>query len=315
MTHLINWDGNPISKPGLYTGVPLELYHGQLTVAPSASSSTLRQIESESPLHWYDQSYLNPNREEPEQKDYFTLGTAVHSLLLGEKGFNDRFIVRPEAWKDWRKQEARDWRDAAIAEGLGVLTPDDLATIKGIAASVSKEPLVQQGLLSGTPEASMVWQDSETGVWLKARPDVLMTGADLLVDLKTIASADGVSCRRAIADHGYHIQLGLAAEGYEILTGRQIQNDSCLLLFVEKKRPFGVNLKPISAEAIYYGRQIVRRAVRTFAKCLETGEWGGYSDSGSTAYLPAWAENKLKAEAEAGLLPDPLITMKQRSAA
>lgn len=310
------WDGTKISVDGIYDGVPMDAYHGDLCVGPSISSTGLRTIDgpTTSPAHYFAGSYLNPDRVEEEDRPYFTLGSAVHTLLLRESGFADRFIVRPEAWKDWRKQEARDWRDAAIGKGLGVLTPADLDVIKGIAKSMQSDPFIREGGFDGLAEHSIVWRDPETGVYLKARPDVLNIPARVIPDLKTISSADGQSCRRAIGEHGYHIQLALACEGLEILTGEKF-DDGCFLVFAEKKRPYCVNVKPIDPQAIWLGRQIVRRAVRRFAGCLERNEWPGYDDSGRVAHLPAWVEKRATEEAEAGLLPQPLHIEPKKEAA
>lgn len=308
------WDGSKISEPGIYAGVPMDAYHGDLCVGPSISSSGLRTIDSESPLHFFDGSYLNPDREEEEPADHHTIGTSVHTLLMRESGFAERFIVRPSQWKDWRTNEAKAWRKAAIDEGLGVLLPSDLEMIKGIARSVAADQFVKEGGFDGLAEHSIVWQDPETGVWMKARPDVLNLAARVVVDLKTISSADGQSCRKAIGEHGYHVQLGLACEGIEIITGEKF-DDGCFLVFAEKKRPYGVNVKPIDAQAIWTGRQIVRRAVRKFAECIERGEWPGYADSGRTAHLPAWLEKRMTDEHAAGLLPDPLHIERMKDAA
>jgi hypothetical protein len=163
-------------------------------------------------------------------------------------------------------------------------------------------------LFSGLVEHSLVWKDPETGVWLKSRPDVLDTHTLMIVDLKTTSSAAPEDVRRTIAEFGYHIQLALVAEGIEILTGRRVPNDACILVFAETKRPFAINTKMIDAGAIELGRAQVRRAVRMFAKCLETGEWPGYADDGQSAHLPAWLDKRLTQEMESGLLPPPLNT-------
>lgn len=314
MIEIKTYRGGKISEPGIYAGVPMSDYHGDLCVGPSISSSGLRTIDSESPAHFFDGSYLNPDRAEEEDAPHFTLGTAVHTLLMRESGFADRFIVRPVQWTDWRKAEARGWRQAAIEEGFGVLTPADLETIKGIAKSAGADPFVREGGFDGLAEHSIVWPDPETGVWMKSRPDVLNLVARVISDLKTISTADGQSCRKAIDEHGYYVQLALACEGLEILTGEKF-DDGCVLVFAEKKRPYCVNVKPISANAIWTGRQIVRRAVRKFAECLERGEWPGYEDSGRVAHLPAWREKRLEEEHAAGLLPDPLHIEPKKEAA
>lgn len=305
MIEIKKYTGGIISEPGVYSGVPMDAYHGQLTVGPSISSSGLRTIDSESPAHYYDRAYLNPDKEDADDNPAFVLGSAVHTLIMREDGFSEKYVVRPPQWTDWRKSEARGWRDAAIAEGFGVLVPSDLDTIKGIARQLSADPFVKEGGFDGLAEHSIIWKDMETGVWLKSRPDILNTGARVIVDLKTCASADGHSCRKSIAEYGYHVQLGLACEGLEVLTGEKF-DDGCVLVFAEKKRPYGINVKPVAQSAIWAGRQIVRRAVRKFAECLDRGEWPGYADSGATAHLPQWMEKQLEEDAKLGLLPDPL---------
>ena len=224
---------------------------------------------------------------------------------MRESGFADRYTVRPETWKDWRTAAAKDWRDQALAAGLHVLVPSDLDVIRGIAKRLAADPFVKNGVFDGEPELSIVWQDRETGVWLKARPDVTDLSARVINDLKTTTSADGLSCRKAIGDFGYHVQLGLAVEGLMEI-GAGDFSDGCMLTFAEKRRPYCVNVKPIDPNAIWTGRQIVRRAVRTFAECVKTGEWPGYDDSGRTTFLPAWLEKRMEEETKAGLLPEPL---------
>lgn len=298
------WDGTLVSEEGIYSNIPIESYHDRLTVEPSISSSGLRLIESASPKHWWVGSYMNPDRPPRVEAAHFALGKAVHTLLLGEDGFRDQYVVRPEEYQDWRTKASQVWRDGMIGLGKTVLVPDDLEIIRGIAQSAADEPLIRDGLFAGLVEHSMVWRDQETGVWLKARPDTLNPTASAVVDLKTIASADPHSCRQAIAEHGYHMQLALIGEGYRALTGNEIQDDGYLLVFVEKKPPYAVNIKPVGAEAIFYGRALIRRAVRTFATCLERNEWPGYADNGVTAHLPAWLETRLAREYETGELPN-----------
>lgn len=307
MTDQLNprlWDGTLLSEPGIYANIPIEVYHDQLTVEPSISSSGLRKIEAESPRHWWALSYLNPDRPKREEAAHFALGRAVHTLLLGEDGFRDQYVVRPEEYPDWRTKASQVWRDGMVGLGKTVLVPSDLEVIRGIAQSAHDEPLIREGLFSGLVEHSMVWKDEETGVWLKARPDTLNPQAGVVVDLKTIASADPKSCRDSIAEHGYYMQLALIGEGYRALTGNEIPDDGYLLVFVEKKFPYAVNIKPVDATAIFYGRAQIRRAVRTFATCLERGEWPGYADSGLTAHLPTWLDARLAREYETGELPN-----------
>lgn len=298
------WDGAPITSPGIYSGVPIGVYHGaNLCAGPSISSSGLRTIEMESPAHYWCRSPYNAEAEATEETEALSFGRAAHILLLGEAGFREQFAVRPEKWGDWRTAAARDWRAEMLSAGRSVITLEQVETIRRIAASLARDPIVANGLLAGDVETTLAWNDAATGVWLKARPDALPRDR-VVVDLKTCASADALSCRRAITDHGYHMQLAMVGMGLEILTGEAPGNDDYVLVFVEKAPPYAINIKPVDPEAILYGRRQVRRAIGTFARCLETGDWPAYGDNLIPASLMPYALKRLSDEADAGMLPE-----------
>lgn len=302
MTEHIIWDGNKISKPGIYAGIPIMTYHSDCCIGPSTSSGGLRTIDSVSPAHYWATSYLNPERTPPEDKDSFSLGRAAHTLILGEEGFRRDYVIRPDKWDSWRTKDAQVWRDEQKLAGLTVLEPKNIDQIKGMAASLAAHPTIEAGILRGHIERSIVWQDKQTGVWLKARPDVLPIDSNMIVDLKTCNSADPVSVRRSIADYGYHLQLALAYEGILAVTGRKMTD--FVLVFVETSAPYAVNIKPLDADDIIFGRRQIRRAINRFAECIEAGSWPAYDDDEVTASLPAYYRARLDREVEAGLLPE-----------
>lgn len=298
------WNGQPIRAPGIYDGVAMEVYHGpNLCDGPSISSSGLRTIENESPLHYWVNSPYNPDREPEEANDAFDFGRAAHTLLLGEQGFREKFAVRPKEWKDWRTDAAQQWRRDMRKAGRSILTPADVEAIKKVADSLARHPVVQGGLLNGEIEQTIAWKDRATGVWLKARPDA-MPRDRVVVDLKTCASADRCSVSNALAEYGYHMQMALIGMGIEAVTGEAPGNDDYVLVFVEKKAPYAVSIRPIDPEAIWYGRRQLRRAIDTFARCIESGDWPGYDSDLATACLPKFYQDRLQREAEDGLLPE-----------
>lgn len=301
MTQLA-YTGQKIAEPGIYSGLPIMTYHSDCCVGPSISSGGLRTIDGVSPAHYWANSYLNPNREPQEDKDHFSLGRAAHTLILGEEGFRQEYVIRPDKWDSWRTNDAKAWRDEHKAAGLTVLEPKNIDQIRGMAASLAAHPTIQAGLLNGEVERSIVWKDPVTGIWLKARPDVLPVDSNMIVDLKTCTAADPISARRAIADHGYHMQLGLAYEGMLAVTGRRMTD--FVLVFVETTAPYAVNIKPVDQNDITFGRRQIRRAINRFAECIEKGHWPAYDDDEVTAALPAYYRQRLDNEVAAGLLPE-----------
>lgn len=293
--------GGKISDPGCYAGVPIELYHGDLTVGPGISSSGLRTIEAKSPQHYFATSYLNPERLPEEPKDHFSFGKAAHVLLLGEGGFREQFVVRPEKWKDWRTDAAKQWRIEQQEAGRTVLNADDIVAIRHIAKQLAADPLVQSGILQGKVEHSLVWQDKVTGVWLRSRPDVIPSADGVLVDLKTTTDASPEAVVGSIRNHGYAMQGALAAMGMEATLGVKVTD--FVLVWIEKTSPYAVNISPVDPEWLFWARRQLRRAIDTFARCVEANEWPGYSGE-QTAFIPTWLKARFEREAETGELPE-----------
>ncbi len=295
------WDGNKITEPGLVMNVPMEFYHSDCCDGPSISSSGLRKIEQESLLHYWDESYLNPDRAPQEESTHFSLGRAAHHLIAGQEGFEKEFSIRPVQFDSWRTKDAKAWRAKEWAEGRTVITPDDIAVIQGLARSLERHPTVKAGILSGLVECSGFVKDPVTGVWLKIRADFMPIDSTVAVDLKTCASADAMSCRRAITDLGYFQQFGLIHDVWALLTGIELTDH--VPLFVEKKRPFAVNIKPIGWGSITYGRLLNRRAINKFAVALQTGDWEGYEDDLVTAEILPFAAKRYEDDIENGRMP------------
>ncbi|MGB3898146.1 MAG: PD-(D/E)XK nuclease-like domain-containing protein [Mesorhizobium sp.] len=287
------WDGKPISEPGIYRKIPMEAYHGQLTVAPSISSSGLRVIENKSPLHYWATSYLNPARvEDDDDTDAMVLGRAAHTLLLGEDGFRDDYVVRPDTyetdkgeWKPWsgNANVCKQWLADRRAEGKTVLLKSQVEAVKGIAEQLSRNQDALD-LLRGRIERSIIVKD-KTGVYVKSRPDSIPNDM-VIADLKTCADASQRGIARSILDQGYLQQMALAITSLEQVGGSHI--NQAVLLFVEKKPPYAFNIKPLDNGDIYTAMRINRRAIDTFARCLAENDWPTYQDSMLTWSAPQW---------------------------
>ena len=276
------WDGQPITEPGLYAGIDIELYHQQLTAEPSISSSGLRTLFMDSPRHYFRDSYLNPNRKPRKESEAFTFGRACHHLLLGESDFDKLFEVRPTEYPDAKTGELKPWNGNAtwcrnwLAERAGkktVLTQTDIENVRGMAASLNDHPMVQDGCLNGLIEHSLVWQDTETGVWLKWRPDAIPGDSMLFTDLKSCASVSDQAIEFSISDYAYEMQAALGALGCREVLGRDMEAFS--LMFCEKSDPWCARHKTLRPGDLEDGIKSVRSAIRLFARCIEKQKWPG----------------------------------------
>ncbi|WP_230640344.1 PD-(D/E)XK nuclease-like domain-containing protein [Shinella sumterensis] len=276
----IAYQGGKITRNGVYRNVPMSVYHSDCCDGPSISSSGLREIAPPDgcPLKFWDNSYLNPDRAPEEPKDHFNLGKAVHTLLLGEDGFRDEFVIRPEEFPDYKTKAAREWRDAQIAAGKTVLLPSALEQIEGMADRVARDQTFID-LLRGDVERSVIYKDQKTGVWVKTRPDSIPTD-NVIADLKTTSDASDRGCALSVRKFNYHMQLALAGTAIREVRGVDIRDH--VLLFIEPKRPYAYNIKPIDAQYIELGARQNRAALNAFAECWNSGFWPTYWYSGVT---------------------------------
>lgn len=288
---VIPWDGQPISKPGIYSGVPMSVYHsGSLCVGPSISSSGLRTIfdPTRGPMAYWVESPLNPKRIEPADKEAWTIGRAAHHLYLGEAHFSKYFTARPAKLndKDWNgnRTDCREWLAAVAAEGKVALTAGQIETIRGMAgvlpwqegledSGLANTAIVKAGALRGLVEHTVVAIDPETGVFLLSRPDVIPVDSTEANDFKTTQAVDDRSLQRTLEDFRYDMQAELAARC--LLAAADVELTSFAFIFAMKPIPHATRVVELNQADMVEAAADNRAAIRTFARCLETGRWPG----------------------------------------
>lgn len=297
-------DFTPISAPGIYD-VSEDLYHSvEICDGPSISSSGLRLIDSECPAKYWWASPLNAEYE-PVRKKSFTFGKAAHQwLMLGPETIERRFLVIDDGL-NLNSNEGKEVKAQAISEGREILRAADLVTIERMANALRAHPYIPAAFADCEPEKTLVWKDAETGVWLRCRPDALPSRIQHIPDYKTAVSAKPLAFQRAIWNYGYHQQAQFYLAGIEAVT--DVKPKSFLFIAQEKTPPYVAQPYVLDENAIDWARLQNRRAIHTFARCLERDEWPGYADDIIQIDLPAWADNQLmRRDAEGDLtVPEP----------
>lgn len=303
--NIIKWDGQPISKPGIYSGVPISIYHQQLTVRPSASRSGLWSVFDKSPAHYFARSYLNPGRaDDADESEALLLGRAAHHLLLGEANFAEYFVFEPTAYPDatgllkpWNNNATfcRDWHKAEKAtKGRDVLKPRHLGLIRGMAIGLGANPLVHDGeILNGLIEHTIVWQDEETGIWCKIRPDAIPMASDDVADLKTIADITDDGLEKAIGENGLYLQGAMTRIAWRKVFDRQLTSFN--LVFTEKTEPHVARVRGMVDADLDLGEDVFRASLDLMKRCLDSGSWpgpGGDQTDAQPVAMKPWSRSK-----------------------
>ena len=268
-------------KPGIYAGITNADYHG----GPGVSKSGLDLI-ARSPLHYWAR-YLDPQRTPTEPTPSMRLGTAIHTAVLEPGEFGRRYHVAPVV--DRRTKDGKaEWQlalDHAEAAGAELISNDDAITCMRIADVVRSHPTARKVFGSGQAELSVYWQDRETGLLCKCRPDWL--AMPLIVDLKSTEDASGESFQRSAWNWRYWVQAAWYMDGVQQATGQRV--DAFVFGAFEKVPPYACAFYYADQAMIDMGRQEYRRLLRTLADCMSSDKWPGYETDVRPLGVPLWA--------------------------
>ena len=321
--NIIDWDGEPVTKPGVYSNVPLDVYHSQtICDGPSVSSSGLRRVlerNGGSPAHFFDEWSGNPDcQDQADEKKHFIVGRAVHHLLLGELGFAKAFCVRPDEvpdrvtgiMKPWQSNrlECRAWTADSLSplgglpprefdawfqrsrpNGRAILTKDDIEDIKGMALSIGLHPEVNIQYKPGRYYSLLNGQIEKSFFW---RDKVTGLWLKARPDAIPTDSGDYADLKTTTSVSYFPLLRTITDLAYHqqaamIMDGSRqcadIPMSSYTLVFVEKKRPYCVRPVPLDMEDIQVGHAQNRIALDLVARCLKEKRWPGPGDATITS--------------------------------
>lgn len=303
------WDGQPITTRGVYSGISLEDYHRKTDLfdGPSISKSALKWLlpaHGGSPKAFWGRWSWNPNHIKQESSVALDFGKAAHCLLLGDEVFEDQFVVRPthrpddmalpvaerRAWNA-NANDCKAWL-AAHADKT-IITPDQIERIKRIHADASTNDMVKLGILNGRVERTMCVKDKETGIWLKVRPDAMSNTDGVFADLKTASKFDEDFLERQIFDAAYYLQAAMIRM---VCRELGIPFETFVLVYVLNDDVPDTAHVEMSTYAIDRGERAIRWCLRTIRECLDSGQWPGarpFDGGERPIHMKPWAAERL----------------------
>ncbi len=283
----------------LNSGWTRDLPLGDYLAIPAMSASLLEAFRR-SPEH-YRYALQSPRSPTPALER----GTALHLAVMEPEAFEDRYVTLGQcegARKDgercgYRGSVYRDGqsfckthdpeRGEPLAPGLEVLSAEDYASVLGMRDAVLRHPRARS-LFEGRGELEVtgIFEDPDTEVLCKIRPDRLVERAGLSVNLKSTRDASPWVFGSDAARRGYHrreafYRRGLAALGTECTASA--------LVTVESAPPYSVACYLIDEEHLRIANDEVTRLLEHYRYCEAEDHWPGYGEEFLTLRLPAWA--------------------------
>ena len=255
-------------QPGIIDGLPFAEYlainAANQSAAKRAMTGCMRSVRDEL-LDVGDSSST------PQQ----LLGDLVHMLIHETDRFDETVVVGPNA-----RRNSNDWKAfAADHPGKTLVKETEVAEAHALKAAVDAHPRARNLIGNSRCEQSMVWWDSDVGVWCKCRVDYLVPDVQI-ADLKTAQSASASKFADACAKLGYAFQAAFALRGYRILTGAAMPWS---WIVAEKGSDIVVDVYDADEEDILAAEQTVVAILRRIVLSIEDDHWP------SVIRVPRWA--------------------------
>lgn len=268
-------------QDGVYD-ISIEKYHN----GPGISRSTLMEF-MKSPLHY---NYKVHNREEKKPVDIIRkfnpleFGNALHTFVLEPELFFDKYEILPEIDKRTTAGKALFKEIQERAVGKEFIAQDAFDEIELMRDSIMTNEDARSLIEGALYEKSLYWTDPLTGLLCKVRPDIWHS--NMIVDLKTTASASLRDFQRSVYGYGYHVQAAMIHEALKYVRSEIVTN--FLYIAIEKEAPYAVAVYQLDEEAIKLGIRQFQDILLGIKKCQENDSWPSYQAAIIT--IPNWAQ-------------------------
>lgn len=264
--------------PGVYRDIPFQDYINLDALSRSRLGAMLL-----SPAH-----FATPTSDRPTRAT--KRGSALHTALFFPEEFEEDFVRFP-AEADRRLKVWKDaWADACARKGEEyVLKHEDYNNVL-MMADAMRERSSYQELLEGNHafEVTVVWNDPDTGLLCKARPDIVNLDKQIVGDVKTSKNASFDGFTKAIWEYQYYRQDVWYCQGLEVATDGAFKAKEFRFCVVESTDPFPCGFYTIHEDARRYAEFEIRSLMAKLRQCHDTGEWPGYPDEVHALSLPDW---------------------------
>lgn len=280
-------------KNGIHTDISITDYHAN---ASHISATSIKEAKvSLKQFDWFRRGLM------PKSDGlHFSFGNAFELALLDKAGFESNVaIMQDEYWielaneerkkdgKDPYKQprssaryQAEESKFTAANAGKYIIPqkgPQSYEAIEAMLTSCYSDETIKK-LIEGTEyQLSLFWEDAETGLSLKTRPDICKRKKNVIVNLKTAEDGSPKKFSRDLVNYDYPLQACLEISGC-LATGLMEQVDNYFWLVVEKNAPYNATIYEFDKADIALCMDELRFLIYKIAKAKEENHYPGYTD-------------------------------------
>jgi hypothetical protein len=273
---------------GIHTDVTIEAYHADREYL----SSTWIKLAKKSLKEFF---WTREGKIFAPQKGHFDFGNAFELALMDQSGFaekvairndhqwiNDVLAQRPDLDKVRASKEYKALNETFEQESTGKYVINDKGsesweTIQAMLESCYADKTIQ-GLIKNTEcQLSLFWNDEQTGLKLKTRPDICKRNKNIVVNLKTTLDGSPKGFSKDLAKFDYPLQACLEMQGC-IATGAMPKVDNYFWLVVEKVAPFNATIYEFDQQDMKAYEVELEWLIHKVKKAMDENMYPGYSD-------------------------------------
>lgn len=220
-----------------------------------------------SPQYWY---YKLHDGLPKDDSRHFTIGTALHELILEPAFFKENYLVTPKF--DMRttagKTAYADFQ--MISRGKTLLNIEEYEMLIKMGESASRNETFTNLIVDSYRELSCYTTDEKTGLAIRMRPDSFAKGKSTITDIKTCQSSSYKSFKSDVYKYGYSITAAFYCDF--------LNRENYVFCAIEKQPPYQTALYILDDEMIDYGRKQYRMALDLMKWSLDNDYWCSYNE-------------------------------------
>lgn len=231
----------------------------------------------------------------PKDTESTEWGTLIDCLTLTPLQFPKLFAIQPETYPEAKTNEPKKWNNNATycrewttkQKGLQVVTAKELKLAEEAVNKLKSDSRIDE-IISHSRHQVLVtgeYSDKATGLVIpvKCLIDIAPDSSHRdyggsLADLKTARSAHPSTWKKSVFQFGYDAQAALELWLYSAATGET--REEFYHVIQENTSPWTIGRRLLSHEFLEIGRLKILNALEAYCRCLKTGVWPSWDDSG-----------------------------------
>ena len=204
----------------------------------------------------------------------FDMGNGFELLLTEPENFFNEVVIfdpmeRPDINLTMGGKKNKAWKDEIMQSDKIVLDIEQFETLQKMVDSCKRNNTIVETIRDCKLQTSCFWQDDETGLLLKTRPDIIKfrtQNSVIISDIKTAVDASPEGFAKAFANLNYGIQAATQIDGVESALGVKV--DFYTYTVVEKLAPFNAQVYVLDEKDIIFYKMVYKSILKKIKRAM-----------------------------------------------